>query len=134
MYIVYEAPLAMLSDNPVNYSREKESTAFISSIPTAFDETIALGGNVGEFAAIARRRNKTWFVGAIGNWKSQDNNINLSFLGDGNYEAEIFSDGINADREAADYKRQVIKVSSKDALPIHLAKGGGWAARIYRVQ
>ena len=134
MYIIFEAPLAMLSDNPVSYLKEKESTSFISSIPTVFDETIALGGKVGEFAAIARRKDKTWFVGAMGNWNLQDQNINLSFLGNGNFEAEIFSDGINADKEAMDYKRQVIKVSSKDNLPIHLAKGGGWAAKIYRVQ
>ena len=45
-------------------------------------------------------------------------------------EAEIFADGINADREATDYKKEVRTVTSKDKLNVQLAPGGGWAARI----
>jgi alpha-glucosidase len=52
-------------------------------------------------------------------------------LSSGNYEAEIFKDGINADRDATDYKREVQKVSSNDKLNVHLSSGGGWAAKIY---
>jgi len=52
-------------------------------------------------------------------------------LGSGNFEAEVFKDGINADREATDYKREIIRMSSNDKLTVHLSSGGGWAARIY---
>ncbi len=131
MYIVFEAPFEMLSDNPNNYVREQESTNFISSIPTIFNETVALDSKVGEYAAIARRNGNTWYVGAMGNWDAHDITIDLSFLGAGNYEAEIFKDGINADRDATDYTREVIKVSATDKLIVHLSTGGGWAARIY---
>lgn len=131
MYVVFEAPLQMLADNPTVYMKEQESTDFISKIPTVFDETVALDGKVGEYAAIARKKDDTWFVGAMSNWDARDTTINLSFLGAGNFEAEVFKDGINADRDATDYKREVIKVSSVDKLMIHLSNGGGWAARIY---
>ncbi|MEP6928002.1 MAG: glycoside hydrolase family 97 protein [Ginsengibacter sp.] len=134
MYVVFEAPLQMLADNPTAYMREKESTDFISKVPTVFDETIALAGKVAEYVAIARKKDSTWYVGAMSNWDARDVTIDLSFLGAGNYEAEVFKDGINADRDATDYKREIIKVSSLDKLSVHLSNGGGWAARIYPVE
>src|SRR5206468_3841389 len=134
MYVMYEAPFEMLSDNPTIYIREQESTNFIASVPVVFDETVALDGKVSEYAAIARRKGDTWYVGAMSNWDARDITIDLSFLKEGNYEAEIFKDGINADRDATDYKREVIKVSSKGKLNVHLSTGGGWVARIKPLQ
>ena len=131
MYIVYEAPLQMLSDNPTIYMHEQECTDFMVKVPTTFNETIALDGKVGEYAAIARRKNDTWYVGAMSNWNARDITLDLSFLKNGNYEAEIFKDGINADRDATDYKREIIKLSPGQKLNVHLSGGGGWVARIY---
>ena len=134
MYVVYEAPLQMLADNPTIYMKEQECTDFISKIPTVFNETVALDGKVGEYAAIARKKDDTWYVGAMSNWDARDVIIDLSFLGAGNFEAEVFKDGVNAGREATDYKREIIKVSSNDKLTVHLSNGGGWAARVYPVK
>lgn len=131
MYVIFEAPIQMLADNPSAYRREQESTTFISKVPTVFDETVPLLGKVGEHVAIARRNGDTWYVGAMTNWDARDLVIDLSFLPKGNYEAEVFKDGINADRDATDYTREVIKVSSSDKIKVHLSNGGGWAARIY---
>ena len=113
---------------------EPESTRFIAAVPTVFDETVALEGEVGEYAAIARRKGDTWYVGAITNWEGRDLTLDLSFLPEGKYEAVVFKDGVNANREATDYKREVIKVSSEDELQIKMVNGGGWAARIYPVE
>lgn len=134
MYIMYEAPFEMLSDNPTTYMRETESLNFISAIPTTFNETIAIDGKVAAYAAIARRKKDTWYLAAMSNWDARDIVIDLSFLRLGNYEGEIFKDGINADRDATDYKREIIKVSPNEKLNIHLSNGGGWAARIYPVK
>jgi alpha-glucosidase len=131
MYIMYEAPFEMLSDNPTAYMHEQESVNFIASVPTTFNETLALDGKVSDYAVIARRKGNTWYVSAMNNWDSRDVTIDLSFLPSGNYEAEIFKDGINADRDATDYKKDVQKVSSIDKLNVHLSSGGGWAAKIY---
>jgi len=132
MYVMYEAPFEMLSDNPTAYLREQECTNFIASIPTTFDETVALDGELSEYAVLARRKEDTWYIGAMTNWNARDLTIDLSFLKDGNYEAEIFKDGMNADHDATDYRKETIAVSSKDKLQVQLAPGGGWAARIYR--
>ena len=127
MYVVYEAPLQMLADNPTAYMKEQESTTFISQIPTTFDETIALDGKVGEYVAIARKKNDKWFLGGLTNWSAREMTIDLSFLGKGTYSAEIFKDGINADKDATDYKREIVKVTSTDKLKLNMAKGGGFA-------
>lgn len=132
MYIVFEAPLQMLADNPTAYMKEQECTDFISKVPTVFDETVALDGKVGEYIAIARKKNDEWFVGAMSNWDTHDITIDLSFLGEGNYEAEIFKDGVNANRDATDYKKETITVTAAQKLAVHLAPGGGTAMRIVK--
>ena len=130
MYVVFEAPLGMLSDNPSAYLKEPECTNFIAGVPTTFDETVALDGQVGEYAAVARRKGDTWYAAAMTNWTPRELTIDFSFLGEGTYEAEIFRDGINADRDATDYKREVITVTKNDKRTVELMNGGGWAARI----
>jgi alpha-glucosidase len=134
LYVIFESPFAMLADNPTNYMKEKECTGFIASVPTTFTETIALDGKVGEYAAIARKSNDTWYVGAITNWTERDLELDLSFLKSGSFEIEFFSDGINADRDGTDFKRTVKSITSTDKLSIHLSAGGGWAARVYPVK
>ncbi len=131
-YVIFEAPLQMLSDNPTIYTKEQACTDFITKVPTTFDETIALDGKVGEYVAIARRKGDTWFVGAISNWTPREITLDLSFLPEGTYEAEIFRDGVNADRDATDYKREIIPVSRSTKQVLKLYPGGGWAARIYK--
>jgi len=132
MYTIFEAPLQMLSDNPSIYQREQESTNFIAAIPTTFDATVALDGKVGDFVSIARKKGNTWYAGAMTNWNARELTVDLSFLGEGNYKAVIFEDGINAGKDATDYTTKTITVTAKDKLTIKMASGGGWAARFDR--
>ncbi len=134
MYVVFEAPLQMLSDNPTTYMKEQECTDFITRVPTTFDETVPLDGKVGEYVALARRKGDTWYVGAVSNWDARDLTLDFSFLGAGTYHATVFQDGINADRDGTDYRKEVITVSSANTLNIHLAPGGGWAARMEKAK
>lgn len=130
MYVVFVAPLQMLADNPTAYTKEQECTDFIAKVPTTFDKTVPLGGKVGEYVSIAREKDNVWYVGAMSNWNERDITIDFSFLGSGNYEATIFKDGINADRDATDYKKEILTLTAQTKLKIHLAPGGGWATRI----
>lgn len=133
-YIVFEVPVQMLADNPTAYLREPECTSFITKIPTTFDETVPLDGKVAEYVAIARRKADTWFVGAMTSWTPRELEIDFSFLPEGNYRAEIFRDGINADRDATDYTTEVIAIRKGDALKIKMMSGGGWAARLEKTE
>ena len=130
MYVIYESPLQMLSDNPSNYLREKESLGFISQVPVVWDETIALQGKVGDYIVLARRTGKDWYIGAMTDWDQRSLNVKLSFLPEGNYEMNLFRDGPNANRTANDYVMETISVSPDDVIKINMAKGGGWVAKI----
>ena len=129
-YVIFESPLNMLCDNPSNYMREPECTEFIAGIPTVWDETVALDGKVGDYVAIARRKGDVWYVGTLTDWTPRAMDLDLSFLGDGNYQMELFKDGINADRAARDYKKEVIAVPANRQVTVNMAPGGGFAAKI----
>ncbi len=130
MYATFEAPLQMLADSPTKYEREQECTDFIAQIPTMYDETVVLDGRMGEYTVVARRKGGVWYVAAMTDWTARDLTIDLSILGDGNYEADIFAAGVNAEKEATDYLHLKQTVKAADKLDVHLASGGGWAAII----
>jgi len=134
MYVIFEAPLQMLSDNPTEYIKEQECTDFITHVPVTFDETLALDGKVAEYVALARRKGDTWYAGAMTNWEPRELIIELSFLEEGAYNAVIFRDGINADRQASDYVGETRRVSRGEEIKIQLSPGGGWACRLERVK
>ena len=131
MYVVYHAPLQMLSDSPSLYMQEQESTDFITQVPTVYDETVPLDGAVGEYLALARRSGEQWFVGAMANWDGASLALDFSFLPEGQeYRTVIFEDGANANRNASDYRRTERIIRSGEVLEITMAGGGGWAARL----
>lgn len=129
-YVVFESPLTMLCDSPSNYIDEPECTDFITGIPTVWDETAALDGKIAEYAAMARRSGSDWYVGAMTDWTARDMTIDLSFLGEGDFVMEMFTDGANAARAASDWRKEVRPVPDSRKLTVHLAPGGGFAAKI----
>ena len=130
MYVIYESPLQMLADNPSNYRKEKECTNFIAGVPVTWDETRVIEAKVGDYLVIARRKGEEWFLGAMTDWTAREFDVNLVFLDEGEYNAIIFSDGINADRFAQDYRKTEISMSKDDTIKIKMAPGGGCAARL----
>ena len=136
-YVIFEAPLTMLCDAPTNYLAEPECLKWMAAIPTVWDLTVALDGKLGDYAAIARCKRGTWYVGAMTDWEARDMEIDLgAFLPDGTYRVEIFRDGVNADRKATDYVHEYKTVSvtaEKHKMSIHMAPGGGWTARITKL-
>ena len=60
--------------------------------------------------------------------------VKLDFLGDGQWKARIFRDGVNADRYAEDYRMEERTVTAADRLAMAMAPGGGYAVQFERVQ
>ncbi len=134
LFVVFEAPLQMLSDAPTAYLREPEILEFLSAVPTVWHDTKALSGKVGDYAVIARKHDDEWWVGGITDWDARTLEVNFNFLPEGQYKATIYQDGINADRDGTDYARVTKTVSNETSLSIDLAPGGGFAMRIQPVQ
>ncbi len=132
LYMVLDSPLNMLCDSPSNYDREPECTRFIAGVPTTWDETKVLQGDMGEYIVTARRKGDVWYVGGLSDWTPRDIEMSFDFLSEGTYEAEIFSDGVNAHRLATDYRRSSETINNKTNKNIHLAPGGGFAMKLVR--
>lgn len=131
-YIIFESPLNMLCDSPSNYMSEQECTEFIAAVPTVWDNTISLDGEIGKYVSVARQKDNTWYVGAMTNWDARNMQLDLSFLGEGNFKGEVFKDGINADRAARDYKKEIIDIPANKQLQVSMAPGGGYVIKITR--
>jgi len=132
MYVVYDAPLQMLSDSPSNYLREPETMEFLGAVPTTWDDTRVLDARIAEYVLVARKNGRDWYVGGMSDWDARDLDIDFSFLPEGNFTLDAYQDGVNADRNASDYKKTTTQVNRTTKLKIHLAPGGGWAARIHQ--
>ena len=91
VYIVHDSPLTMLADNPTIYRKEQECTNFLTSLPTTgFEETRILQAELGAYIVTARRIGNRWIVGGLTNWDPREITLDLSFLGEGSYEATLF--------------------------------------------
>lgn len=129
--VVLECPLRMLPDSPSDYLREDDFTRFMTSIPVEWDDMRVLEAKIGEVVAVARRHGNDWYIGAVTNGTARDVHVDLSFLEPGPpYVMTSLADGVNAHTRAIDHVFSTSAVHAGDTLTVHLAKGGGWVARI----
>ena len=130
-YVVYESPLQMLADEPTAYEPEKECMKFLSEVPSVWDETIVLDAKVGEHILMARRKGDAWYVGGMTGSVAQTISIDLSFLGNGVYEMDVWRDGENTREDGTNYEYlKENSVNSSMKYVISMAEGGGWTAII----
>lgn len=132
-YVVHDSPLTMLADNPTAYKHEQECTDFIVSIPNKnIEETRVLQGKLGESVVIARKIGSSWYVGGMTDWTAREITLDFGFLGDGTYEVVLFRDGVNADKQAEDYKKEIFTVTPDSEKKIRMASGGGFAMTVVK--
>lgn len=133
LFVIFESGLQMLADNPTLYYRNADCTEFITQVPTTWDETIALVAEAGEVAVVAKRKGDKWFIGGMtNNHKNvREMEISFDFLNSGkSYKMTSFTDGINAGRQAMDYRRNESSVRKNDKIKIKMVRNGGFAAVI----
>lgn len=131
LFILFESGLQMLADNPTLYYNNNECTEFITKVPVVWDETIALHAKAGQYAVVAKRNGEKWYIGAImnGDEKEKIFELDLSFLNpDKSYKMTSFEDGINAGRQAMDYRKKQSVISGTEKISVKLVRNGGWAA------
>ena len=128
VYVVFEEPLAMVSDAPTAYANQPDFK-FIKDVPTAWDESHVLNGEPGEFVTMARRNENEWYLGSMTNWQARDLRVPLNFLGSGKYRAEIYEDAADAAQNPKHTLIRQKEVRSSETLSLSLASGGGCAIR-----
>ena len=123
-YVIFESPFNMLCDSPTKYMQNQECVDFIASVPTVWDETVALDGKLGEYAVIARRSGDTWYIGAITNWEARTLEIEIPRSARNDRSVIVYQDGVNANRNAEDY-RIIDKEIKDNRVKIEMKSGGG---------
>jgi alpha-glucosidase len=104
----------------------------LKRVPTVWDETRVLQAKVADYIAVARRNKDVWYVGAMTDENPRELMIDFSFLEPSEYTIDSYQDGINANRYASDFERMTSYITPNQRIRVHLAPGGGWAARIHR--
>lgn len=134
LYVVIYSPIQMAADLPENYEARPDAFQFILDVPTDWEESIALAGEVGSYVAIARqeRGGREWYLGALTNQDARHMEIELDFLEpETKYKAQIYRDGADADWKINPYSMVIEegKFVRGDTLKMPLAPGGGAAVR-----
>jgi len=125
MYVVLESYLGLVCDFPEAYEGQP-GFEFIRKVPTVWDKTKVLDAEISGFITIAREKDSEWFVGSITD-APRDQNISFSFLPEGTYSADIYSDvpdnlnGVNIENK---------EVTAGSNTKVRLEKGGGMVIRV----
>ncbi len=136
LYLSIYSPIQMAADLIENLAKYPKELEFIRQVPTDWQESKLIAGEVGDYAVFARKdRNSTdWYVGGVNDATAREVNVKLDFLDNGKvYTATIYKDGPDATyltEKRHNIIYQTLKVKKGDSLPVWLAPGGGFAARI----
>jgi len=125
MFVVYESALQVICDSPYNYRKNPEGVDFLRIVPTTWDETIVINGQIGDFITVARRSGEEWFIGSMTDWTLRNLEIPLDFLDDGQYHAVIWSDTPESDQFPERLVKSEMNLTNKDTHLARLAPGGG---------
>jgi alpha-glucosidase len=125
MFVVYESPFQMVADSPDVY-QNAAGFDFVKMVPTTWDETRFLAGDIDDYVVVARRKGKDWYIGAMGNEKAHEISVALKFLGAGKFQAKVWEDGATA----TTLRESARAVAASDMLELKLAPSGGAAVRI----
>ncbi len=130
MYVIYLSPLNMLCDTPTNYEKNPICTEFIASIPTTWDESRTIQGEMGKYIVTARRHGDKWYIGGLNNWDAREITLDLAEITGKTGQAVIFQDGPNADKNGVDYTKKTVAFQQDQSLTIRMAPGGGFALEL----
>jgi alpha-glucosidase len=127
----FYSPLQFLFwyDEPKAFEGEPE-IEFFRHVPTVWDETRVLQGEIGEHVTIARRRGREWYIGSLTNEQPREMELSLAFLDpQRKYTANIYGDDDTvASKTKVGIRR--VAVNHKSMLPARLLANGGQAVRI----
>ncbi|WP_404342103.1 glycoside hydrolase family 97 protein [Pseudoalteromonas mariniglutinosa] len=139
LYVVLYSPIQMAADLPRNYLAKPDAFQFIQDVPTDWQQSIALAGEVGDYVVFARKERKRdhysgndWYLGAVTDEQARTLEVKLDFLEKGKkFVAQIYRDGDKAEWQHNPYDLTIEEriVTANDTLTLKLATSGGTAIR-----
>jgi alpha-glucosidase len=130
-FVIYESPLTVVCDHPDNILG-KPGADFLKIVPTVWDDIRFLSGYPGDHVALAKRSGDKWFIGVMNNSIGKSITLKLDFLPAGDFEAEIWADAKNSDKEPKELKKSILKITQGSPLKVTMVKNGGFVALVKR--
>ena len=134
-FVTIYSGMQMAADRPFVYEEKfPDEFAFIKDVPTNFERTLPIAGEVGEYYVVARKdyNSGDWYIGGVTDENARNVYLRLDFLDQGSYKAKIFAD--SEDAHYRDNQFGIIKqektVGANDDLNIYMASGGGFAIKL----
>ena len=134
-FVTIYSGMAMAADRPFVYEEKfPELAKFIRVVPTNFEKTIPLAGEIGDYYVVARkdRNSNDWYIGGVTDITSRHVHLSLDFLDAGVYKAYLYLDSEDAHFRDNPYGIKIFEkhVGKSDILDIYMAPGGGFAIRL----
>ena len=136
-FVTIYSGMQMAADRPIMYEeRFPEAFDFIKNVPTNFEKTLPLAGEIGEYYVVARkdRDSDSWYIGGVTDETARRIHINLDFLDNGVYRAKIYADADNAHYRDEQFAINITErhVGRSESLDLYMAPGGGFAIELRR--
>lgn len=131
-FVTIYSGMQMAADRPYIYEeRFSKAFDFIRQVPTSFEQTIPLAGEIGEYYVVARkdRSSEDWYLGGVTNESARRIHIDLDFLDTGVYTATIYTDSDDAHYRDNPFAINIDTrhVGHNESLDLYMAPGGGFA-------
>ena len=122
--VVYFSPLQSIYwyGKPKDYTNEEE-IEFFNEVPTVWDESHYLAGDIGKNISVARRKGDTWYIGNVAGFDNWQSTICLDFL----KAAQNYATTIYEDDGAGSIQKRIVTLKKGDNLPFSTKAKGGQA-------
>lgn len=133
MYVCFDNPAPMVADYPTAY-QDQPGFEFLKRVPTWWDQTRILAGEISEYLVTARRKGATWYVGGMSAGPPREVQVPLSFLDGGTFVAHLWKDAPDSDKHPNQIRYETRNVSASDTLRIPVALDGGFVVEITKAK
>jgi len=132
MFVVYDSPMQIFSGNPAQGYLEPQFMELLGGLPTTWDETKILEAKVSDYIITARKKGEEWYIAGMTDWTPREFQLQLDFISNGTYKAELCTDGANAGTYPSDYLVQAFDLEKTKSLTIKMAPGGGFLLKLVK--
>ena len=129
MFVVYFSPYTVACDHPDNY-KNQPGIEFLKEVPTTWDDTRVLSGEVGDHIIMARKKGNRWYIGGMNNSEPKNITIHLDFLPEEKYTMNYFKDSPESNIDPTKILTGKTDLSGGEYYPIKMEKGGGFAGYV----
>ncbi|MGD0411738.1 MAG: glycoside hydrolase family 97 protein [Verrucomicrobiota bacterium] len=128
LFVCFDSPVCCVCDHP-SHIKDQPGADFLKIVPTVWDDTKVLDGDVGRHLVMVRRSGQDWFLGALTDRSRRNISVKLDFLKPGKWKMSLWKDAADAKTQAQhlDLEERIVTAGGK--LKLSLAPAGGAVAR-----